>query len=500
VGTQVGNISCVDSDENHKIQYRLKHENGHSPFFGLNSETGQLTVIASLRGHGRSAPYLLTVIAEDGTERTVSLTIPVKVTNVIPNDGKPFFLNKNLTATVYEGATRGSKVFQAKAYDTDSYDNGEGRLFYTIMKQLYPCSEKRSNESVETFVQDVDYFTVDSQSGVVTLKDSIDREKHDCFSLLIGVHDGGVPAQMNSQWFDIFVDDMDDNLPFLLPSDRKLDLEINETTKIGTEVYMFHGHDNDLAPNNLITFEISGGGSDLFHVVQKGDQNASLILNADLMQLKQKELHLGIKCHPKHKKIVVPDCASNVNVKIVRHLKHAHSNAVAEKRTGVFENYEMLLGVAASTQVGNLIGNAGMKGDNPSDRIKTTVQMYHPNSVAESPYNVSGLLRIDECTGDIFVWDSLKSYGNGHLRMKMMMMPGADESKNVPSHTKGLKVFVLRNDQLLSADMYEYSKLDRWIEAVSSFMNSRKKNGVRRGLVKVLTFDQSSSTAGKTRY
>lgn len=220
--------------------------------------------------------------------------------------------------------------------------------------------------------------------------------------------------------------------PYLPIGDRNVNLVLNESTPQGTPVHRFSGRDEDLAPNNLITFEISGGGSDLFQVIPSGPQSADLVLNVDLGQMEHDDLTLLIKCHPTGKRIPVPDCISKVNIKILRD-SHSIGDGSRYKLNSKTKYYEMIVGAAAGSPIGNLIGNAGM-----SRKIHSSEQMYHPTAVGSSPTNVSELIHIDEDTGDIFVWDNLEKYSSGHLRVQMV-----DEDGGMK---KNLKVFIAPNE------------------------------------------------------
>ncbi|CAL8104119.1 unnamed protein product [Orchesella dallaii] len=480
VGTAVGNISCVDPDENPKLTFQMRDET-HLSLFNVDKDTGKIAVARVLRGRGRSAPYIMTVIVEDGKERTVNLAVPIKIANVIPNDGKPKFVNENFTVTISEASMRGTPVLYVKGEDTDSFDNGEGRLHYHLMKQFSPCQSLINGGNISR-VDDVDLFRLDEITGVLSLKDSVDREKTPCFSVLVSVEDSGIPPQSETQFFEIHLSDVDDSLPYLPKEVRSLQLTLNESTKVGSIVYNFTGEDRDIHPNNLITFEISGGGKDLFKVIPTGDQSAKLILNADLRGMEHEALTVVIKCHPKHKKLSVPECSSKVNIKLNRDLKGAVNYL------GKTKYYEMILGVASGTSVGNLIGNVGMP-----KKFKSSVQMFHPmGGHSSSPYNVTDLIRIDDDTGDIFVWDNLERYSNGHLRVQMN-----DDSGTMK---KNLKVFIEPNEQLLSSDMVEFPKLQKFMDEVDGFLNSpEEKTGIKRGHFHILTFDQTNSYDGKTK-
>ena len=486
IGTKIGNVTCIDPDEDTKLIYSIRDDTKLG-LFTIDTKTGILAVAKSLRGRGRAAPYLITALIEDGKDRGVSIPVEIKVANLIPNDGAPHFTNENLTGEVSEGAFRGTPVLHINAADTDSFDNGEGRLGYKLLKQVYPCNNQILNGKKSTRVDEVDYFRIDENSGMLTLQNSVDREKHDCVSVLVGISDSGTPPRSETQWYTIHVTDIDDGVPFLPKNIRNLNLVVKETMTKDSIVFNFTGEDTDIFPNNRIAFELTGGAADYFKLRPRDEQSASLIVSGNLEKLEQDELTMVVKCFPKERKLPVPDCISKVHIRIRR------DSPTSEKlKTKVTE---MIFGVATGVPVGNLVGNSHM----PSlKKIISSVQMYHPNLISQSPVNVTEVVRIDSTTGDILVWDNLEQYQNGHLRVELSN-PQTENNNEFGGIKKKLKIFIAPNDQLLSTDTSDFPKLHRWAEEVEKFLNTPKTNSkINHGVFRILTFDQSNAPEGKT--
>lgn len=524
IGTIVGNISCTDLDENTSLIYTFKDES-QLGLFTINSKTGTITTIKSLRARGRSSPYLFSISVEDGgggiKDRPQHVIVPltITVTNVIPNDGKPYFTNLNLTAFVSEGSFRGTPILHLTAEDFDSYDNGEGRLFFKLMKQIYPCNskinsiaghasggKKASSSSNNIHVQDVNFFKLDEQTGMLSLFDTIDREKYECFSILVSVEDLGTPSQSQVQWFEIQVTDIDDNLPYIDKSQQIINLVINETTPIDSTILNLGGIDKDIKPNNIINFELIGTnintpgfiGTDYFKLVQTTDQNISLVVKDDLEQITIDEFTLGIKCYGGGgngnnkeskeliKKIGSPDCISKIHITLNR------DSPVLER----IKVQELIFGAAGSIPIGNLLGNVEMT---PFKPIYILNQMFYPNHMSMSPLNLtSEIIHIDSTTGDIFVWDNLESYLNGHIRIDL------SHDKNLQFYSnqkKRLKIFVTQNKQLLSADLIDFTKLQKWINEIEIYLNEPLKPNSRisKGFFRFLVFDVGNAADGKTK-
>jgi hypothetical protein len=209
----------------------------------------------------------------------------------------------------------------------------------------------------------------------------------------------------------------------------------------------------------------------------------------DLEKLESDELTMAIKCFPKDRKVPLPDCSSKVHIKINRDSLISDRVINWSKKSS-----EIILGVGTGVPVGNLIGNAEMT---PMKKILMSTQMYHPNLISQTPHNVSEVVRIDSNTGDIYVWDNLEPFQNGHLRVELTNP--SEASIHVPMMKKKVKIFIAPNADLLSTETSEFSRMQRWTEEVQNFLNQPKTNSkINHGVFRLLTFDQSNAPEGKT--
>jgi len=286
------------------------------------------------------------------------------------------------------------------------------------------------------------------------------------------------------------VPDVDDSLPTLPKSVRTLHLVVNETAGQDTEIFKFVASDDDVYPNDRVGFELTvGSGNEYFKLQPIDNQSASLVVTNELERLEPDELTMVIKCFPKDKKIPLQDCSSKVQVRINRDSMTSDRILSLTKKSS-----EMILGVGTGVPVGNLIGNAEMI---PMKKIHMSTQMFHSNSISQTPYNVSEVFRIDSTTGDIYVWDNLEPFQNGHLRVELSNP--SDSSPLVPMMKKKVKIFIAPNAELLSTETSELLRMSRWADEIQDFLNQPQPNAlINHGVFRLLTFDQSNAGEGKT--
>ncbi|XP_032861854.2 cadherin-related family member 2 isoform X2 [Tyto alba] len=167
----------------------------------------------------------------------------------------PFFN----TTIVYvpEDLELGQHAFQLKATDIDG-----DPLTYSI-------------SGPEAF-----YFSVNAQTGNVTLRNSLDRELQARLTITVGVYDGMNDAV--SRKLTIIVQDRNDNAPVFQNLTYKT--SIPETTKPGSVIYTVFANDSDTGNASKVTYSIEEVIPDntnnrwLFYILANGN----VVLNGSL--------------------------------------------------------------------------------------------------------------------------------------------------------------------------------------------------------------------------
>ena len=116
------------------------------------------------------------VSAEDHGGRACFSNVTVLLDDV--NDNGPVFTQAQYSKSVYEDARINKVLLQVKAYDADIGKN-----------------RKISYSLVDTAG---DTFSIESETGVITLKKTLNREKEAEYTLTVRAQDKGVPAKSNN--------------------------------------------------------------------------------------------------------------------------------------------------------------------------------------------------------------------------------------------------------------------------------------------------------------
>lgn len=110
------------------------------------------------------------------------------------NDHEPVFEQSQYSVSIREGLSVGSTVLSVRATDQDADKNGE--LFYSILNP-----------------HDIDdTFRIESSSGVISTKLTLDREKRDEYTLLVQATDlAQSQAERKTATATVRIEILDDN-------------------------------------------------------------------------------------------------------------------------------------------------------------------------------------------------------------------------------------------------------------------------------------------------
>uniref|UniRef100_A0A182PGR0 Cadherin domain-containing protein n=1 Tax=Anopheles epiroticus TaxID=199890 RepID=A0A182PGR0_9DIPT len=158
------------------------------------------------------------IVSDQGSEpNTVHDSVEICVTDF--NDHAPVFVvpSGNTTVKVFENTTIGKPFFQVHAYDEDVGENAIVR--YRLKMDALGNYRK---------------FTIDKETGELSLAAPLDREQQMMYDLRIEAYDQGIPTPLSSTIdLIVYVRDVNDNLPqFLL---KEISLNFTEHMTPGTE-------------------------------------------------------------------------------------------------------------------------------------------------------------------------------------------------------------------------------------------------------------------------
>ena len=184
IGATVTNISVSNADTVDTLRYAFVLDaQGTTGLvdgaFTINAGTGAITLTGAL-DYETARTHTLDVEITDGTQ-TVATTVTVNVNDV--NEHAPTFVEASYTATLAEdSATDGSVVVAsplAKDADADKYTDDDSTVSYAFV-----LDEQGTTGLVDGA------FTINAETGVITLTGALDYETATTHSLTVQASDG----------------------------------------------------------------------------------------------------------------------------------------------------------------------------------------------------------------------------------------------------------------------------------------------------------------------
>ncbi|KAM7399907.1 hypothetical protein PAMP_019144 [Pampus punctatissimus] len=272
-------MSAIDIDELELVKYKIISGNEWG-YFDLNPDSGVLTLqrplataspkngvfslkITATDGENFSDPMFVNISVVHGKspprsfnckETRVAQKLAEKLLKKSKASTKPkieegfidlFSVNRQTPQfdkafptdiAVLEDLKIGSSVFKVNAYDGDTGFNGQ---------ILYSISDGNTDSC----------FTIDMETGLISVFLPMDREKRDRYLLNLTIYDLGLPQKTAWRLLTIYIEDANDNAPQFL-QEGGYRIVIPENTAIGTDVIQVEATDKDLGPNGEIVYSV----------------------------------------------------------------------------------------------------------------------------------------------------------------------------------------------------------------------------------------------------
>ena len=224
----------LDSDRNGEILYSL--DSTEQIPFDINPDTGRVATTAVLDRETRDS-YVFVVTATDrgSPARSNSTTVTVTVLDI--NDNCPNVINENTGISIIEESAGEVLDNNLQVVDPDAGLNGE--LNYTLSDP-----EQRM------------LFSINPQTGLLTLLQRLDRETTDQYNLTVVIADRGTPPCTSTTFVTIIVQDQNDNRAVF--TGTPYIVSINEGVPLGTPVICVTASDPDLGLNGEFTLRLVG--------------------------------------------------------------------------------------------------------------------------------------------------------------------------------------------------------------------------------------------------
>ena len=207
----------------------------------------QLRNIIPLDRENRSS-YQLTLVASEGNASPDTATLTVDVMIAAVCDEPPEFITSRYTPSLLENSTMGTTIINTTATDLDL--GAGGRLTYHIHEV---CRKRPNHEICDRLLDSASYpFTLDTESGILTLDDELDREMYDEYQITINAMDSC--RQSATAMVVIAVEDVNDREPMVTYTGSPTLLENNIVSD--NDLGFFIIDDQDLGNNSVVTIEL----------------------------------------------------------------------------------------------------------------------------------------------------------------------------------------------------------------------------------------------------
>lgn len=254
-GSYVLTILATDYDDesNAKLRFYLTGENNEK--FTLDKDTGVLKTSGQLDRESQ-AKYLLTAHVQDRDKPAWECSSLIEIFITDLNDNAPRFGMTFYTAMLPEDVEIGTLVTKVHATDDDVGINRK------IKYEFLDSSD--------------DQFVIASDSGIVTLAKTLDRETKATYNVSVLAIDQGTPQLQSTTYLIVNVQDINDNPPEF--TSKYYFAQVPEIDAIGTQVIRVLATSKDTGINAEVYYTIVSGNE---HKKFQIDQKTGIITIAD---------------------------------------------------------------------------------------------------------------------------------------------------------------------------------------------------------------------------
>ncbi|CAB3373854.1 Hypothetical predicted protein [Cloeon dipterum] len=437
-------VAARDPDESvsGEVEYEFADLGDAQGLLSINTSTGEIRTKSLLTGKGRHDPYAIQVRAVDLGQPSLHADVPLYlyISDVAQNDGIPVFLRPmpNETAFIAENSTIGSPVFQVVATDPDDPNTANGMISYRLLDN-------------EKFSKDTLAFRIDRETGLITTRQPLDRERQSDYTLIVEVQDDGSPPKKASSILRIQVTDVDDHKPIFQRSIISDDIEfrIREDATPGLEIGSVAAVDGDTNENADINYAIIFGNDErIFSITRTDDNKGKITLNKQVDRELKEEHVITIKCFPARTRSPVmrkeynPQEPSEIQVRII--VQDVDDNVP------VFKQGNLTVGVRIFVPVDTPLVTVEATDNDanaPEMHYKLLKAEFDRPGLAEMTVDEdTPIFRLNERTGELHTATSMAPFADGIFTLYITAF-NSEEMKGSANTT--IKVFVWRDSELL---------------------------------------------------
>ena len=225
-----------DMGRNREVRYSIVSD---SPLFAINDENGELSTAGILDRETIPVHYIRVQATDLSPDNPLSSVVTVTVTLLDVNDNAPYCIMPTYRIKMREDLPVGAAMMSVQALDPDNGANGTIR--YSFVKG-----------------QD-DKFEIDPEFGTVRLKQMLDYEDVQHYSILLSLEDGGSPSNTSECHVIVNVVDVDENMHAPEFETFVAIGSIQENATVGTEIMQVTATDLDPGMDGKLTYSIRDG-------------------------------------------------------------------------------------------------------------------------------------------------------------------------------------------------------------------------------------------------
>ena len=266
--SEVYRATATDSDYGNfgRIVYVITAGN-FDGYFSIAEDTGIISIAKELDREDTPNGYELTIEARgfSGAAAGDSMVLRVNISDI--NDNSPQFSAQVSGQTVSETAAVGDVIIQVGATDSDLGINAQ--ISFGI-----------------TAGNTEDLFEIDSETGEIKVKQSLDLEGNEPpqnlnYTLTIEARDGGVPTQTTTMDVDISITPENEFTPqFSNVSDT---IQVMENASVSSEIYQANATDKDYGVDGELEYSITAQNpSGYFNIDFEGSLTVAQALDREV--------------------------------------------------------------------------------------------------------------------------------------------------------------------------------------------------------------------------
>lgn len=271
-----------DGGANNSVQnYALEPGNG---MFGLKvlwneDRSSDLNIVVKFPLDRESkSSYQLMIYAVDGGLPPLNGSVKVNIIITDENDNAPVFSKSEYNVSVEENKPANSTVVQVTATDNDADDNGLVR---------YRFSSRTPSSVTKT-------FDINSVTGAISSKTTLDYEESKIWSFKVEAYDNGSPAKTSTVSVIINIININDNYPQININLPLGGTQISEAAQVGSFIAHVAVFDDDEVDQPI---KCNILGDDFLLEDFKITNNFKVVLNKELDHERQSEYDVRIICN-----------------------------------------------------------------------------------------------------------------------------------------------------------------------------------------------------------